>query len=176
MKITYRKISIFGILFILILFALYISGVRINTTKSIPIGIYLTTNKQLSIGDFVMFCPPDTDIFLAAKKRGYITSGFCSGDYGYMMKQVVGQTGDMVTITEKGVLLNDQLLPHSQLIESDLDGNALPKYKEEYVISDGDVLLMSNISDTSFDGRYFGPISKNQILTVVNPLITFGGE
>lgn len=172
----YKKFSIVGTAIIILLFLFYLLGIRVNTTKSIPIGIYLTSNENIEIGSFVLFCPPDNDIFLAAKKRNYITSGFCEGDYGYMMKQVVGQCGDNINITNEGLFVNGQIIPHSKLIEKDLDGNSLPVYSKSYFLKENEVLLMSNVSDTSFDGRYFGPINKKQILTVVNPLITFGGE
>jgi type IV secretory pathway protease TraF len=32
---------------------------------------------------------------------------------------------------------------------------------------------MSDVSGTSFDGRYFGPINRSQIQTVVSPVITW---
>ena len=37
----------------------------------------------------------------------------------------------------------------------------------------GKVLLMSDDSPTSFDGRYFGPIPRAQIQTVVKPVWTW---
>jgi type IV secretory pathway protease TraF len=33
-----------------------------------------------------------------------------------------------------------------------------------------DVLLMSDISGRSFDGRYFGPIERAQIQAVIRPV------
>jgi type IV secretory pathway protease TraF len=32
---------------------------------------------------------------------------------------------------------------------------------------------MSDVSGTSFDGRYFGPINRSQIKTVIRPVITW---
>ncbi|MGL4447802.1 MAG: hypothetical protein ACRCUZ_08805 [Shewanella sp.] len=36
-----------------------------------------------------------------------------------------------------------------------------------------EVLLMSDVSRTSFDGRYFGPVSRVQIRHVIRPLLTW---
>lgn len=37
----------------------------------------------------------------------------------------------------------------------------------------GEVFLMADASPTSFDARYFGPVSRGQILNVVVPLLTW---
>lgn len=57
----------------------YAAGLRINTTKSIPVGLYKISQKAPEKGDYVIFCPPEKAIFSLAQKRGYIGSGFCPG-------------------------------------------------------------------------------------------------
>jgi type IV secretory pathway protease TraF len=32
---------------------------------------------------------------------------------------------------------------------------------------------MSDVSSTSFDGRYFGPVEMGQVRGVIKPLVTF---
>ena len=39
-----------------------------------------------------------------------------------------------------------------------------------YRLSAGEVLLMTDYSPISFDGRYFGPIARKQIQSVVRPV------
>lgn len=154
--------------------ACYAAGMRINTTKSIPIGLYWTSSQPIEKGAYVMFCPPQASVFNEAKERGYIGAGFCPGNYGYLMKRVLAVEGDTVTLTEDGVRVNNRLLPHSVLIPNDKAGRPLPRYQPtRFTMSYPDVLLMSDVSDTSFDGRYFGPINRSQIWSVIRPVLTW---
>ena len=54
----------------------YFIGIRINTTPSMPIGIYKVTDKRPTKGDIVSFCPPTTSLFHEVKSRGLIYMGF----------------------------------------------------------------------------------------------------
>lgn len=56
-----------------------LAGLKINTTKSIPIGIYQLTDVPVGKGEYVIFCPPQTALFHEARSRGYIGAGFCPG-------------------------------------------------------------------------------------------------
>ena len=68
--------------------ACYAAGARVNTTKSIPVGLYWASSAPVEKGAYVMFCPPQVGVFGDAKERGYIGGGFCPGGYGYLMKKV----------------------------------------------------------------------------------------
>ena len=59
-------------------------------------------------------------------------------------------------------------------IKADKAGRPLPRYQSNsYTLGNSEVLLMSDVSATSFDGRYFGPINRSQIKTVIRPVITW---
>ena len=152
----------------------YAVGARINTTKSIPVGLYWTSSKPVEKGAYVLFCPPQVGVFDIAKERGYIGAGFCPGDYGYMMKRVLAAKNDAIAIADEGVRVNGELLPLSVLIKADKGGRPLPRYQSNsYTLGDYEVLLMSDVSAISFDSRYFGPINRSQIKTVIFPVITW---
>ncbi|MEX3547658.1 MAG: conjugative transfer signal peptidase TraF [Burkholderia sp.] len=154
--------------------ACYAAGARINTTKSIPIGLYWTSSVPVEKGAYVLFCPPQVGVFESAKGRGYIGAGFCPGGYGYMMKRVLAAKDDVVTIADEGVRVNGALLPLSAPIKADKAGRPLPRYQaNSFTLGNSEVLLMSNVSATSFDGRYFGPVNRSQIQTVISPVITW---
>jgi conjugative transfer signal peptidase TraF len=173
-KQGYTLVALLGISVLAVMAVLYFLGVRINTTKSIPLGLYLTSKQAVEKGAYVFFCPPDNEIFATAKKRNYITSGFCPGGYGYLMKRIVATEGDVVTTSRRGVSVNGQLLPYSQLRTADLGGRPLPRWPlSHYTLEDSELLLMSDVSDTSFDGRYFGPVARSQIRSVIQPFITW---
>jgi conjugative transfer signal peptidase TraF len=152
----------------------YASGARINSTKSIPVGLYWLSSEPVEKGAYVMFCPPPIGVFEDAKARGYLGAGFCPGGYGYLMKRVLAAKGDAVTITDEGVHVNGELLPHSAPIRVDRNGRPLPRFPaERFTLGGSELLLMSDVSGTSFDGRYFGPIHRSQIKGVIRAVFTW---
>ena len=154
--------------------ACYAVGARINTTKSIPVGVYLSSSTPVGKGAYVMFCPPEIDLFDDARKRGYIGGGFCPGGYGYLMKKIMALKGDAVTVADDGVRVNGELLPLSAPIKADKAGRPLPRFQANgYELGTAEALLMSDVSGTSFDGRYFGPVNVSQIKTVIVPVVTW---
>jgi len=154
--------------------ACYAAGARINTTRSIPLGLYWASSKPVEKGDYVMFCPPPLVVFDIAKERGYIRAGFCPGGYGYMMKRVLAAKNDAVSVADEGVRVNGQLLPLSTVIKADLGGHPLPRYQaDSYTLNEYQVLLMTDVNPLSFDSRYFGPINRSQIKTVIAPIFTW---
>jgi len=36
-----------------------------------------------------------------------------------------------------------------------------------------ELLLMTDVSPTSFDARYFGPIARDQVTAVIRPIVTW---
>jgi conjugative transfer signal peptidase TraF len=125
-------------------------------------------------GEYVIFCPPESALFDEARKRGYIGAGYCPGGYGFMMKRILAISYDRITTGLKGVSVNGTLLPLSGRMEADKAGRPLPPYPfDAYTLDDSELLLMSDISGTSFDGRYFGPIGKTQIKGIIKPILTW---
>lgn len=152
----------------------YAAGARINTTRSIPVGLYWTSSAPVKKGAYVLWCPPEASVFDDARERGYIGAGFCTGGYGYLMKRVLAAKNDAVTVTEEGVLINGEWLSLSKPIKTDAAGRPLPRFRaDHYTLGNSEVLLMSDDSGTSFDARYFGPVKLSQIVTVIRPVITW---
>ncbi|PNR84163.1 conjugative transfer signal peptidase TraF [Xanthomonas oryzae] len=154
--------------------ALYACGARINTSKSIPLGMYWTSNEAVAKGEYVIFCPPQRRVFEDARDRGYIGSGFCPGGYGYMMKKVLAVKGDTVSVTPQGVTVNGELLPYSNPMSADAVGQSLPRMSgERYTLGESELLLMTDRSATSFDARYFGTVTRKQVKSVIRPVFTW---
>jgi len=166
--------SVGGIALLLLGAACQMAGARINTSKSIPVGLYWTTSAPMEKGAYVLVCPPPSGVFNEARARGYIWAGFCPGDYGYLMKQVAATARDTVTVTSTGVRVNGERWPQSMPRLADKAGRRLPRFQADgYVLGHAEVLLMSNGSPTSFDGRYFGPVSRAQLKTAIKPILTW---
>ena len=173
MKIL-RYLSILLVLVIMIYGICFIFGIRINTSGSIPYGIYKTTDRSLKKGDFVLFCPPPEPVFSMARDRDYLAGGLCPGGYGYMIKEVSGIAGDIIAIDSDGVFVNGRLLPKSKPFPADPSGRPLPQLRiDSYRLDRSQVLLMSGFCRLSFDGRYFGPIDQSRIKAVIQPIITW---
>jgi conjugative transfer signal peptidase TraF len=147
-----------------------LAGFRFNHTHSFPVGVYWTAPE---VGDLVLFDPPDTPLFRLARGRGYVGSGGFR-PYERMLKRLVAIGGDAVTIDDAGVMVNGRRLENSEPMPVDAAGRPLPVWHlEGYRLSPGEVLLMSDHSPLRFDGRYFGPIPRAQIRSVVRPVWTW---
>jgi conjugative transfer signal peptidase TraF len=156
--------------------ACHAAGARVNTSGSIPLGLYWTSDAPVGKGAYVLFCPPQASVFEEARRRGYIGAGFCPGGYGYLMKRVLGATGDAISIADDGVRVNGELLPFSARLRADGGGRPMPRYRaDSFTLSEHQVLLMSDANPRSFDARYFGPVQRNHIKTVILPVMTWQG-
>ena len=154
--------------------AAHVAGIRINTTRSYPSGLYIKTSAPIERGALVIFCPPDTAPFQEARTRGYIGKGFCPGGYEYMIKKAVAFAGDRVAITMQGVTINGELLPNSKPLPNDAAGRGLHRFSlAARALDANEVLLMSDYSAKSFDGRYFGTLHTSAIISAIQPLWVF---
>ncbi|MCP5275537.1 MAG: conjugative transfer signal peptidase TraF [Burkholderiales bacterium] len=150
-----------------------IGGFYINTTSSLPVGLYRIVDEPVTKGAYVAFCPPQRDVFDWAVVRGYINPGDCPGGYGQLLKRVHAVAGDTVLIDETGITVNGQLFPNSIPMRADAYGASLPQYRLDAVLGESKYLLLSDLNPHSFDARYFGVIDRAQIVHVVHPIITF---
>lgn len=147
-------------------------GARVNTTHSYPPGLYWITGEAAHKGALVIACPPDVEAVAEGFLRGYIGVGFCPGGYGYLIKKIVGLPGDQVTLTWQDVSVNGEAIPNSAPRRTDTEGKPLHFRETAYTIGKAQVLLMSDYSLKSFDGRYFGPVDQTGIKSVLRPVFT----
>jgi len=169
-----RFFAIGGVGFIMLGMICFAAGGRINSTRSIPLGLYWLTDSPVKKGEYVIFCPPESSLFDEARERGYISAGFCPGDYGFMMKRVLAAANDHVEMAGEGVCINGAPVPESRSMKADKAGRAMPHYPSgTYTLGKSELLLMSDVSSTSFDGRYFGPVELSQIKGVIRPVLTW---
>ncbi|KTD03693.1 conjugal transfer peptidase TraF [Legionella geestiana] len=153
---------------------LYAAGLRVNTSPSIPVGVYRLTDEAITRGRYVLLCPPDTPLFQEAKRRGYVPAGFCPGNLGYLMKQVAATAGDVVSHTPEGLNVNGVLLPASRELPFDGAQRPLPHWEpSHYPLKDDELLLMTDQSALSFDARYFGVLRQQQVRHVITPVLVW---
>jgi conjugative transfer signal peptidase TraF len=157
-----------------VLIAGYGFGVRVNTSPSVPVGLYWAAPTVPKVGDTVMICPPDTAAFQLARERGFIGRGNCPGRFEYLFKRLLAAKNDVVSIGRDGITVNGELIPSTQPRVSDGQGRPLPVIVYGPApLGAGEVLFVGDNDPTSFDARYFGPIPSSQIVTAVRPLWTW---
>ncbi|CAM4473380.1 MAG: hypothetical protein LEGION0403_FIIPPAGN_02400 [Legionella sp.] len=150
---------------------LFLVGIKFNISDSIPKGIYRVHQGEIKRNSFVLFCPDDREAFRLGKRRGYLNHGFCSNDYGYVMKQVVALAGDEVSSTDKGVFVNHRQIRFSQPHIHDGFNRPMPLWRvKKYTLQAGELVTMTNQNSLSFDSRYFGLIQVKQVKGIIDPV------
>jgi type IV secretion system protein VirB1 len=153
--------------------AAYRAGLRINTTPSMPVGLWAVSEPGtvLEHGQGVSLCPEDDAAFRLAKARGYLPAGRCAGDYEPLFKPVVAVAGDWVTVTTAGLAVNGVPVPNSRAAPADARGRAMPVIAPgTYPVAPGTMWVVSSFHPASFDSRYFGPLPVTQVEGIARPL------
>lgn len=146
-------------------------GLRFNTSASVPVGFYWLKKTSPRKGDLVLFCPLKSEVFKEAQARGYLGIGHCPNNTGYLIKKVMAAQGDSVSINDDGVTINEIFIVNSKPLSVDRQERPLSHYTlDNYRLKDDEVLLLSDYSAYSFDGRYFGLLSNKNICGVLKSL------
>jgi conjugative transfer signal peptidase TraF len=144
-------------------------GIRLNTSPSLPFGLYIVTADSGAL--LVEFCPAEPAATLA-NARGYRQAGSCPDSGTPLMKPIVAREGDIVEVTAAGVRVNGSLLRNSAPLSRDTAGRPLTPWRSGmYTVPPGIVWLISDYHARSFDSRYFGPIPTTLIKDHLRPLL-----
>lgn len=170
-----RVFAIGGIVVLLLVLLLYACGARINRTNSLPKGIYRVVKKTPARGDIVTFWPSDCAEMRLARERGYIFAGVFNRNggvgYGLLMKRYLGLPGDVVSVTDDGVIINGGLVPNTRPLLCDNMGDPLPYLRfTDYTLKENEAFFISDHLPRSYDARYFGVQETNQIVDVLVPV------
>ncbi|WP_299950114.1 S26 family signal peptidase [Hyphomonas sp. BRH_c22] len=128
-----------------------------NPSESAPLGWYrVEPLKVISRGDLVVSNLPEAASRLAIQRR-YLASGIP------VIKTVRALEGDTVCAVDGVLFINGT--PTVRLLSEDSLGRALPSpWKACRLLHAGDVLLLSERTPDSFDGRYFGTVRESDII------------
>ena len=146
-----------------------IGGVRINTSYSLPLGIYVRT--QARDARLIEFCPVEP-FASESSERGYRTHGMACADGAVpLLKPIVAVAGDRVVLSAEGMRVNGRLLPKTGPLFRDAAGRSLHPWPfGTYVVKEGEVWVASTYNRGSYDSRYMGPISISRICARLRPL------
>jgi conjugative transfer signal peptidase TraF len=145
-------------------------GIRINTSPSLPIGLYQVASGPDAT--LVEFCPPEP-FGSMANARGYRRAGTCPDGGSPLMKPIVARAGDSLRLSERGMAVNGRALPNSAPLLKDTANRPLSPWPYgTYAVQPGTVWVVSGYHPRSFDSRYFGPIPEALVRNCVRPLLT----
>ena len=135
-----------------------------NASASAPIGFYWRVAGAPSRGDLVLARAPLWARRLAAE-RHYLPLNVP------ILKQVAAVAGDIVCASGDAISIDGRLVAYR--LASDRMGRPLPWWEGCETFGAGEFfLLMADVPD-SFDGRYFGPVQRHDIIGRLVPLWTW---
>ena len=146
-------------------------GIRINTSYSLPMGIYARSNDRHT--NLIEFCP-EGYASMESSERGYRTTGVCPDGAAPLLKPIVAKPGDTVEMSAGGISVNGRLLPQTAPVSKDRYGRPLRAWPSgRYPVADGFVWVASSYNRGSYDSRYMGPIPTRLIRSRLKPVWTF---
>lgn len=149
-----------------------LAGLRINTSPSLPVGVYMTTSDPTA--KLIEFCP-GSPFGAMALQRGYRSAGSCKDGGAPLLKPVIAKKGDVVDVSATGLAVNGRAVPNTAPMTVDIKHRSLAAWPSgRYVVPSTEVWVASSFNTRSFDSRYFGPIPLATIHERLRPLITFG--
>lgn len=139
--------------------------VLLNPSPSVPAGYYVRSGAGVAPGAFVTVLAVDVAPDYAAI-RGFTDAG------DRFIKRVAAAAGDEVCASGAEVAINGVVVAHREA--RDAAGRTLPTWSGCRTLSADEILLLGDTPD-SFDGRYWGPISRRIVEGVWRTIATSGG-
>lgn len=157
---------------IIVLFVLWVCGVRVNLTPSVPRGLYLVSHDAPAKGDLVGFClDQDNPFSELAQERSYLGPGSCPSGLRPLVKKLAGLPGDRLELTPGGIVINDELMTGTERPETDRAGRVIPgSLLRPGLIPPDQALVLSPDHPGSFDGRHFGLVPADSLFKI-RPLL-----
>jgi conjugative transfer signal peptidase TraF len=126
-----------------------------NASASAPVGLYRVARHDIATGDMVVAWPPPSARDLAAR-RHYLPANVP------LVKRVAAEPGDAVCARGQRIFVNGRRVAERRL--RDGAGRPMPSWSGCVTLRRGAVLLLMADNSASFDGRYFGPTSRSDVL------------
>lgn len=166
-----RRFSIGVLVLTVALALLLLSGHPIvNTTRSVPVGLWWVVDGPLHRGDIVLVP------IAAFKSTAWVSEKIWPlnawGNRKPFIKRVAGLPGERVETGECGLIHIDGIIvPKSSPLSADRLGRIMQAFTLPIVLGDNEIWMTSD-SERGFDSRYLGPADANQCRKVI-PILTF---
>ena len=140
----------------------------VNRTHSLPVGLYYWSDVPIKKGSIVLFKP---DQNIGPEQLG-IERGYEARELP-LLKRVVALAGDVVSVSSSGVSINGQLLPNSAPLFHDEAGRPLAMAQLDHFTLGTEQAFLMGVTPTSWDSRYFGPVSLVRCTGSFVPVLTW---
>lgn len=137
----------------------------INQSNSLPSGFYMLSQEQVKVGTIVEFKPPQIATDYAVNRWGDMPTNV------QFLKRVAAVEGDYVDATGDTLLINGFTM--GAILDKDSSGNSLPRWRESRTLLADEIFVFSDYDRSSFDSRYYGPIKRDQVLSVRTLLLAW---
>ena len=142
----------------------------LNTTASVPRGLWLKLDTLPQKGDFVQV-PIDAFSSTEWVPHDYFRKNMW-GNHKPFLKLVAGSHGDSIELADNGlILINGVPFPNSAPLSHDRAGRFLRAFTLPVTLASDEVWLLSD-SPLGFDSRYLGTAKLSKCYKAV-PLFTF---
>lgn len=135
----------------------------INTTPSLPRGVYVRTGDPPAVGRIVEFRVPDA-------VRGNLASSI-----DHIIKTVIAGPGDEVDTRNGQVRVNGSVIAGSTILPLDSAGRTVPQWRECRRLAGDEFFVLSTRIPTSLDSRYYGPVRASDVVAVRRFVWAWGG-
>jgi conjugative transfer signal peptidase TraF len=134
-----------------------------NPSPSEPIGLYRLSTAPPEPGRLIAFKVP-------AAGRVYAEAHLGSVLHGAILKEIAA--GDGAVVCEQGGMVWISGRARGKVASTDRHGVMLPHWSGCQRLKEGQYFVLSNRIPNSFDSRYYGPVSRSELLGVYQPLWT----
>jgi conjugative transfer signal peptidase TraF len=151
-------------------------GLRLNVTGSMPMGLYRIVEsgpRAIHRGSVVAVCAPAAAAEVG-RRRGYLSVGPCSHDSELLLKMVVGVAGDDVTLTSDAAFVNGCPLPNGRPLALDRSSRRVVHWRFGRSRVPPSKIWVYADNERSWDSRYWGPVSVQNVVAIAAPLLTAG--
>jgi conjugative transfer signal peptidase TraF len=153
-----------------------VAGFRWNSTSSAPVGLWRpVSGSSLAIGQHVAACVrSEAPAIQVAIERHYLPSGDCAGGFAPLLKMIAAIPGQRVELSPDGISVDGAAVERAEMLSADSAGRALPHAQLGiYRLAANQYWLLSPENPRSLDSRYFGPVTREEILSAYAPVLTF---
>ncbi|ABQ66553.1 Type IV secretory pathway protease TraF-like protein [Rhizorhabdus wittichii RW1] len=135
-----------------------------NVSPSVPVGLYrIDSAGDPRPGDLVALRPsPDLTRLMA--ERHYVEAG------ALLLKPIAAGAG--ATVCRNGAVVTIDGVSVATARERDRLGRPLPRWSGCRLLNASELFLLATESPDSFDGRYFGPAARSNVVGRAMPLWT----
>lgn len=152
-------------------------SLAVNNSPSMPRGVYLLSPLKTPVrGDIVSVCIPNAEAATLYRERHYIpASTRCKSGIAPVLKPIVGLPGDTVVVDQNRVLINNNAVDQSAVFDTDSQGRPISHLAVGWnkTLAVSEYFLLANFIPRSLDSRYYGTVTRADMIDRAVPLITF---